>query len=338
MKFGLVGLGWPGQQHIQAIENHSEIMELTAVCDADESKLNNWSGTYPTFSSINDFFANGEMDAVILAVPHHLHEPLAIQALNNGKHVLVEKPMARTSQECSNMIEAAEANNRTLMIAQNWRYTPWCIAAKKIIQSGELGKIQAVRTEWLLNFRDSFPKGSWIYNGELAGGGAITSLAIHNVDALRFIIGEVTEIFTQALYTDDWSTNKAENWAMCQLKFRNGAIGHLFTGYTPYNPPEHEVLYVYGDQGTLFFGEYQNERGLWICSETRKDKEKYEKVDSNQYAKKLHQHPQTNQILHFYESIKSVKRPETDGIEASKTIRLVEMMYESSNKHKNVNV
>ncbi len=331
MKFGLVGLGWPGQQHVRAIRENGGNAVLSAVCDVDAEKIKEFEGECDTFTDINDFFANGDMDAVILAVPHHLHATLTVRALNLDKHVLIEKPMARTSEECSEMIEAAERNHKTLMVAQNWRYTPWCIAAKSIIDSKELGVIQAVRTEWLLNFRPSFPKGSWIYNGELAGGGAITSLAIHNVDALRYIIGEIEEVYTNELYTDDWSTNGAENWAMCQFKFENGALGHLFTGYTPYDPPDNGMLYVYGNDGTMFFGPYQGETGLWIRSTKRSAQNAaYEKVDVKSYTEGMVGHAQTNQLKHFIDSINNHTRPETDGREIIKTIELVEMMYGSS--------
>ncbi|WP_078551727.1 Gfo/Idh/MocA family protein [Bacillus alkalicellulosilyticus] len=336
MKFGVVGLGWPGQQHIQAIEVHKKEASLSAVCDMDPAKLSEFVGKCDTFSDIDQFFNEADMDAVILAVPHQLHASLTVQALDAGKHVMIEKPMARTSEECRQMIEAAQRNNKTLMVAQNWRYEPWCVAAKAIVESGELGQIQAVRTEWLLNFRDAFPKGSWIYNGELAGGGAITSLAIHNVDALRFIIGDISEVYTNELYTDDWSTNEAENWAMVQMKFENGAIGHLFTGYTPFFPPDNGMLYVYGEKGTMFSGPYNGESGLWIRSEQRSTDPSagYERVDIEKFAPGLVGHPQTNQLKHFIDSVTNGTHPESDGRKIIKTIELVESMYASGREGK----
>ena len=332
MKFGIVGLGWPGQQHVRAIKAHSNEAILSAVCDMDPLKLKEFEGLCETFTDIDLFFAKADVEAVVLAVPHQLHAELSVRALKLGKHVLIEKPMARSIEECNQMIEAAEEHNRTLMVAHNWRYTPWCIAAKKIVDSGELGKIQAVRTEWLLNFRPSFPKGSWIYNGELAGGGTIVSLAIHNVDALRFIVGEIEEVYTNALHTDDWSTNQAENWAMSQLKFENGAIGHLFTGYTPFFPPDNGMLHIYGEEGTMFFGPYQGESGLWIRSSKRSlDPDAgYERVEIESLAPQLDGHPQTNQLKHFIDSVHNGTRPESDGREIIKTIELVTSMYTSS--------
>lgn len=330
MKIGIVGLGWPGQQHVKAIESLEGAL-LSAVCDMDPEKRKEFEGKCDVYDNLDGFFEEADMDAVVLAVPHHLHAQLAIRALNAGKHVLIEKPMARSVEECSRMIEAAERNGRTLMVAHNWRYTPWCVAAKALVESGELGPIRAVRTEWLLNFRPSFPKGSWIYNGELSGGGAIVSLAIHNVDALRYIIGEVEEVYTDQLFTDDWSTKGAENWAMSQFRFENGAIGHLFTGYTPFYPPDNGMLHVYGEQGTMFFGPYQGESGLWIRSAQRSEDASaaYERVDIAALAPDLVNHPQTNQMKHFLSSVTNGTRPETDGREIVKTIELTEMIYES---------
>jgi len=331
MKFGVVGLGWPGQQHVQAIGAHSGEAVLTAVCDTNEALLEKFEGQCAAYRDLDAFLAEGDMEAVVLAVPHHLHADLTVRALDAGKHVIVEKPMARTVEECERMIAAAERNGRTLMVAHNWRYQPWVIAAKGIVQSGELGDVRAVRTEWLLNFRPAFPKGSWIYDGEKAGGGALVSLAIHNVDALRFVVGEVEEVFMHQLFTDNWSTNGAENWAMVQLKFANGAIGQLFTGYTPFHPPEHGMLYVYGEQGTLFYGPYRGEYGLWVRSSARGDDSAapYERVDVAALTPGLVEHPQTNQLKHFLDSVKHGLRPESDGREIVKTVALAERMYAS---------
>ncbi|MCI3926264.1 Gfo/Idh/MocA family oxidoreductase [Paenibacillus sp. TRM 82003] len=331
MNIGVVGLGWPGQQHVQAIEAFPERATLTAVCDTDEKKLVEFNGRCATYSDLDTFFAEGDAEAVVLAVPHHVHAELTVKALDAGKHVIIEKPMARSVAECERMIEAAERNGRTLMVAHNWRYEPWCIAAKRIVDSGELGDIRAVRTEWLLNFRPAFPKGSWIYDGEKAGGGALVSLAIHNLDALRFIVGEIEEVFTHQLHTDAWSTNGAENWAMAQMKFENGAIGHLFTGTTPFHPPEQGMLYIYGERGTLFSGPYRGENGLWIRSESRGSEPDapYERVDVAGLTPGLVGHPQTNQMKHFLDCVTYGTRPETDGREIVKTIALVERIYAS---------
>ncbi|MBO9599458.1 MAG: Gfo/Idh/MocA family oxidoreductase [Cohnella sp.] len=331
MRIGIVGLGWPGQQHAIAIEAVQGAV-LAAVCDLDPSKRAAFEDKCETYDDLDLFFEKADMDAVVLAVPHHLHERLAVRALDAGKHVLIEKPMARSVAECDRMIEAAARNGRTLMVAHNWRYTPWCAAAKAIVESGELGAIRAVRTEWLLNFRPSFPQGSWIYNGELAGGGAIVSLAIHNVDALRYIVGEIEEVHTNALYADDWSSNGAEDWAMVQFRFDNGAIGHLFTGYSPFYPPDNGMLHVYGEEGTMFFGPYKGENGLWIRSANRSadPSAPYERVEIGALAPGLVAHAQTNQMKRFVDSAESGERSESDGSEIVKTIELTERIYESA--------
>src|SRR5205085_2922351 len=95
----------------------------------------------PIFNDYTTFLREAEVDGVVLALPHDLHAPLAIQAMEAGKHVLVEKPMARNSNECEQMNAAAKKTGKTLMIAQNWRYTPWVRTARHIIDSGELGPV-----------------------------------------------------------------------------------------------------------------------------------------------------------------------------------------------------
>src|SRR5690625_4687922 len=158
MKIAVVGLGWPGQQHIRACQEND--VELIAVCDQDPKKLKEFSETYKTVCDYDELLEMDELEAVILAVPHHLHADLTIRALHSGKHVLIEKPMARTTKECQQMIDAAVQHNRVLMVAQDWRYTQWCGAARSIIDRGERGGSQSGRTEWLMKSSDSFATGT----------------------------------------------------------------------------------------------------------------------------------------------------------------------------------
>jgi len=336
LRIGVAGLGWPGQQHLKAIEMLPEQAGLAAVCDADAGRMSGYPDGVAKYTDLSQMLQDPAIDAVILAVPHHLHEELAVEALNRGKHVLIEKPMARNAEEAERMNAAARDNGRMLMIAQNWRYSPWCMAVKKVLESGELGEIRMVQTEFVLNFHGNYPQGSWVYDGRLAGGGALASLAIHNLDLLRFLFGEARTVSGFCLYTDDWSTNGAENWATATIGFDSGAVCSVFTGYTPYNAPDSGTFRIFGDNGTLYNGNGPQGQGLWITSSQRRngkpgyEQGPYEALDPAKLLPGLHDHSQANQLAHFADCCRTGRQPATSGEDNIGTIRLLEAIYRSA--------
>lgn len=336
LNIGIVGFGWPGKQHFKGIQTFPDKMKLTAACDAVEQAMVDLPQHVQRYTDLDRFLEEAPIDAVVLALPHHLHVKYAIRAMENGKHVLIEKPMACNVAECEEMNKTARKTGKTLMVAQNWRYTPWCNAVKKIVDAGELGTVRMIKSEWLLNIHGNKPQSNWIYDGELAGGGAVISLASHNLDFLRFLFGEVKTVYGKCLETDDWSRNGAENWAMAQIEFSNGIVAQLFTGFSAYNSHDGGWLNVYADDGTLYHGTSEQGKGLWITSRSLRDgvpahvASPFESLQINHYVPEMHAHPQTNQMLHFANCCLTGNQSISSGYDNIKTIELIEAIYTSS--------
>jgi predicted dehydrogenase len=327
LKIGVVGLNL-GMRHVEALLSGLDGAELTAVCDMKTERLELVRGDIVKFTDYDEFLEKAPIDAVVMAVPHIVHAEMSLKALEHGKHLLLEKPMAVNAAECSSMNEKAKEQGLILMIAQNWRYTPWCLEAKKIIDSGDLGKIRLIRSDWVLNFHDFYPQGLWIYDGKLAGGGAIISLVVHNLDFLRFLFGEVQTVYAKHLYTDDWSSNGSENMSMVQMEFQSGALGQMLTSYTPFINDDSGPLQVYGDQGVLTKKEGQ----LKIASAQNSTssvaaERKFKDVSiSDQWGKNF----AVNQMSHFIDCAAHNKTPISSGEDNINTIRLVDAIYESA--------
>ncbi len=130
-----------------------------------------------------------DIDAVDICTGHNLHAPQTIAAAEEGKHVIVEKAMSNTLQDCRNMIAATDKAGVTLMIAQHLRHSPEAIAAKRFIDAGNLGDIHAARTHVIM----SGPQKSWM-NDAKAGGGVLQTNSVHHIDLLRFFIGNVKRV------------------------------------------------------------------------------------------------------------------------------------------------
>ena len=185
IRVGVVGVG-RGQSFASSATDLVG-MKLVALCDLWEERLLEVGKRYGVATYADyDRFLEHDMDAVILANYFHEHAPFAIKALAAGKHVLCEKPMAATLDDAKAMAKAARDSGRILMIAIHSRYSPQTIAAKKIIDSGALGRVYygetiSTRRRWI-------GSGSFARK-ETAGGGAVVDIGVYSLDTALHLLG-----------------------------------------------------------------------------------------------------------------------------------------------------
>ena len=200
MRIGVIGLGFMGSTHLEAYQQATGF-ELAAVASSSARKrsgdlsevggnLNRGGGKLDfgaaaRYSTAEDLIGDRRVEAVDICTPTDLHEPLAIQALARGKHVLVEKPMALSGEACARMIRASESAGRVLMVAQVLRFFPEYVAARAKILSGELGRVRAAT----FRRRCAAPAwGRWLKDPARSGGGVL-DLLIHDLDFCRHLLG-----------------------------------------------------------------------------------------------------------------------------------------------------
>jgi predicted dehydrogenase len=331
-RFGVAGLGL-GAHHAARILGSPYDWTVAAVCDPLAERVTRFAETHPAVQGYTDyerFLTESELDAVILATPHDLHAPMAIAALERGKHVLIEKPMACTVAECRAINRAAARAGKTLMVAQNWRYTPWVRAVKAILDSGEIGPVRAVRTEWLQNAVGDPRPGNWLLDAARAGGGPVISLMVHNLDCLRFLLGEPRRVQGLCVRGHPAFANNAESWGAAQFEFENGAIGQMFTSYAVYTPAA-VPLAIYGDAGTILCGET-----IQVSSTQRG--EGFATLDVSDHAGLPTADAATNEFLHFVDCAQRGVEPLTGGNDNVKTIRLIEAIYESAASGRTIDI
>lgn len=201
MRIGVIGLGFMGSTHLEAYQKVRGF-KLAAVASSSEKKLagdlsevgGNLSrgggvlefGAAARYRKAEDLVSDPHVEAVDICTPTNLHKPLAMRALANGKHVLVEKPMALSGEDCSEMISAAESAGRVLMVAQVLRFFPEYVAARDKIASGALGRVRAA------TFRRCCAAplwGRWLKDRERSGGGVL-DLLIHDLDYCQHLFGK----------------------------------------------------------------------------------------------------------------------------------------------------
>lgn len=230
IRIGLVGLGTAGRSLPQAIAKTTGF-SFVAGADLRQAAREQYSAEFgiKTFDSVDAMCEFKELDAVYVATPNPFHAEHAITALRHGKHVMVEKPMALTLDDCDRMIAAAEANRVKLMVAHTRSFNPPIRKMREIISSGRLGRVTQVHTirysPWLLRPREPVE-----IDTEL-GGGVCYRQAPHQVDIARLLGGGmVRSVRAQA---GRWSSeNATEGNYSALLEFDGGVIATLiYDGY-----------------------------------------------------------------------------------------------------------
>ena len=188
IKVGVIGVGNIAEEHINAYKKNPNV-ELYAFCDIDEKQLKEKGekhGITRLFTDKNEMLKLEEIDAVSVCTWNSEHAPCTIAALNAGKHVLCEKPMAMNAKEACEMKEAAVKNNKLLMIGFVRRFGNDCGVLEDFIKKDYLGELYYAKATYLR--RDGNP-GGWFGDKSRSGGGPLIDLGVHVIDLVRYLSG-----------------------------------------------------------------------------------------------------------------------------------------------------
>ena len=254
LKVGLVGTGRIANRHLAPYLQYPDRVRLTAACDVVEPAVRAYAkraGVDDIYLDLDDMLRQADIDAVDICTRHDLHAPQTIAAARAGKHVLVEKAMGNSVQECRDMIDAADQAGVTLMVAQHLRYSRYATAAKRFIDEGNLGEIEAVRHQSTSggNMRND-NTGHWMRDAKYAGGGMLMVTVVHHLDLLRYFVGNVKRVTAICRTLQSHRLNGAEDEVTAILEFENGAIGNVFTKGNALSP-EPASYVLYGNRGSL---------------------------------------------------------------------------------------
>jgi predicted dehydrogenase len=254
LRVGLVGCGGISGGHLTAFAEFPDKLELVAVCDIDRAAAQRraqQAGVEAVYTDFRRLLAHPGVDAVDLCTTHDTHAALAVAASEAGRHVLVEKPMACSLAQCQDMLRAAALSGVTLMVAQCERYQPRYRGVRRLIREGELGMIHAVRFDSMQNLPAFLPPGHWLYDGQRAGGGVVISVAVHRIDLLRMLVGDVRRVSAVCRTRRAEFVNGAEDYAAALLEFGNGAVGEMFATYSGYRMPWSQQFMIFGQHGAV---------------------------------------------------------------------------------------
>ncbi len=223
IRVAVIGYGTMGQVHGQAWQQIPGV-ELAVVADPDLDRRAKAKRDYglDAVSGIEDVLALHSVDLIDICVPTYLHEAVFKAALAADKHIFCEKPLARTAAEGEEMLRLAEGCGKKIGVGHVVRFFPAYRAMRDSVLAGEIGRGAVART-----FRGGaqFPSGwhDWFADFDLSGG-VILDLAIHDVDYLRWLFGDVERVYAKSTYG---RTTAHLEWAMLILRFKNGLIAHV---------------------------------------------------------------------------------------------------------------
>ncbi|RSL35366.1 gfo/Idh/MocA family oxidoreductase [Salibacterium salarium] len=329
LKAAVIGCGSIAKnRHLLEYEANEQV-EITAVCDVVESRLTDTAEVYgaAAYTDYKKLLQDEKVDVVSVCLPNALHAPVSIAALEAGAHVLCEKPMATSSQEAQDMIDAAERNGRKLMIGHNQRFVSSHERARRLIQSGEIGNIYSFRT----TFGHGGPEGwsadgknSWFFDKDKAFIGAMGDLGVHKADLLRYLLGEEFVNVAGFIENNAKEDITVDDNAVCILRTESGIIGTMAASWA-YVPEEDNSTVIYAEKATLRL-EDDPVHSL-VLQYASGEVVKYElgQIQSNDAGGQTNTHV----IDHFVESVVNDKQPLIDGYEGKLSLEVILKALES---------
>jgi predicted dehydrogenase len=208
VRLGLIGVGNISRLHVRGCKE-SPKAELYALCDINEERLKQrmeeWNAK-KSFTDYQELLADSNVDAVEVITPHHLHEPIGVAALEAGKHVSMQKPMANSVSQCDSLIEAAKRSGKSFRVFENFRYYPPLLRAKELIDSGEIGEPLSLRMKVVQgtmgkNWEIPFERWSWRFDPDRGGGGRVVfDYGYHLFSIAMWLLGEVEKVYSWITY------------------------------------------------------------------------------------------------------------------------------------------
>jgi len=305
----VVGCGYWGKN---LVRNFSELGALHSVSDVNTETAKNYANQFRVKNLIFDKIINDEnIEGVVLAVPAKLHASMAIDAMNKGKHVFVEKPLALNEMDAKLMIETAKQNNVQLMVGHLLHYHPIFKEIKKIINEGKIGKL-----EYIQSSRLSF--GKFRSDEDI-----IWSFAPHDISMILALANEKPKIVK--FNSKSIIKKNHADIANIYMKFSSGLKSNISVSWI--NPNKEVKLVITGSSAMLVFDDTKSwEEKLSLCSYHTKRTENI--IDINKSSLKFidvpEEEPLKNECKHFIKVVEKNLKPSTDGYEGLNVINILE--------------
>ena len=301
-RVGCIGYGGAfnmGKTHLQSLAKNAGFIPA-AVCDADAKRVEVAATDFPgieRYTKVSEMLAKAKLDLVIIITPHNSHADLAVQCLNAGAGVVVEKPMAITTAEVTRMIETAKKKKKFLSTFHNRRWDGDFMALKKIVAEGLIGKIHRIEA----GFSGYGEQGTWWRSNKAISGGALYDWGAHFTDWILGVVPSTLESVTGFQAKNKaWTKYDNEDHSEANYRFKDGTLATLtISNLAMFERPRWVIL---GDNGSIVHNNGWDENGFWLVKtvwkgRTYETKVKFEKSDWDGYYRNVAAHLTTGEKL-----------------------------------------
>jgi predicted dehydrogenase len=263
IRFAVVGCGHIGKRHIEMIARNPAA-ELAAVCDLVPCTLYPSPFTLypiPYFSSLHDLLNSGlSFDVLNICTPNGLHAQMAVQGLQTGYHVVIEKPMALNTKEASLVLSTAEKFRKKVFCVMQNRYSPPSVWIKNLVDSGKLGKIFMVQINCYWNRDERYYNGSSWHGSKTLDGGTLFTQFSHFIDLMYWLFGDIRNVRSRFADFNHQNSTDFEDSGIVTFEFINGGMGIFNFSTSVYNKNFESSVTVIAENGTVKIGgQYMNE-------------------------------------------------------------------------------
>lgn len=335
IRFAVVGCGHIGKRHATMVKRNEESELIAMVDTAPKSELGMEDFTdIPFFNSIEELIASDlKYDVVNICTPNGLHSSQAKLCLENGYHVVCEKPMGLSKDKCEGVIYTALQNSKQVFVVMQNRYSPPSIWIKEVIEKKLLGKVFMVQLNCYWNRDDRYyKKESWKGKANLDGGTLFTQFS-HFIDIMYWLFGDITNIQGKfADFTHSQSTD-FEDSGFVSFDFTNGGMGCLNYSTAIWDRNLESSMTIIGEKGSVKIGgQYMNE--IEVCHI-----EDYEMPvlppsnPANDYGAYKGSAANHHYIIeNVVDSLKQRTQPTTNALEGLKVVEIIQRIYEVRDK------
>ncbi|SHK15590.1 Predicted dehydrogenase [Clostridium cavendishii DSM 21758] len=334
MKFAIIGCGRISYKHVEAFVNNIEQAELVAVCDVVKERAIEKKEKYEAsiegskvavYTDYKEMLQKEDIDTVTIATESGYHPEIAINAMNLGKHVIVEKPMALSIKDADDMIETAKKNNVKIAVCHQNRFNPAIQKLRHAVEANGFGKLINGTARILWNRNEGYyTQAPWRGTWELDGG-TLMNQCIHNIDLLQWMMGgEIQSVYAEC---DTFLRDiEGEDFGAIVIRFKNGAIGIVEGTACVYPKNLEETLSIFGETGTVCIGGLAvNKIETWAFADEKLNEEKEEEqtIDS------VYGFGHTPLINDFINAVKEGREPLINGVEGKKAMSIILAAYKS---------
>ncbi|BBH23493.1 oxidoreductase [Paenibacillus baekrokdamisoli] len=328
IRLGIIGCGGIANSgHAKGLIQLNDIMTFTAACDHNLERAEHMAGLVQAEKAVTDYRDMlDDVDAVLIALPHDLHYEVGLACLKAGKHVLMEKPLANTEEECAELIRTAEAMDRVLMTAYPVPFWPVIEKMKELIDSKAYGDIfqLSIWTEQLTYAEE----GHWTHSAKRLGGGQLFSHGCHYINLmLRFLGKPIKGVHMGTNLGTPWM--EKEGTSNVTIEFENGVMGYHFGTWGARGSRLGYSIHAHCTEGMLDM--HLGEGKLYAYSHMKREQGDLETGSSSAVVMEIEEPGKMTQheTRHFLECIASGKRPIVDGPRSIQGLRVIWRLYEA---------